>query len=65
MKKENGSTKDKKGRNKMAVLTADCDRTFVVAQDKAEDFKNKKGDTEVFKKIEIAKEKLKNLKVEE
>lgn len=65
MKEENMIKKIKKGRKKMAVLTADCDRTFVVAPDKVKEFKNKKRNTEALKKAEGARKKLKNLKVEE
>ena len=52
----------KKGSRKkgvsMAILTADCDRAFVVANDKAESFRNQKRDPKVFKKINAAATKL-------
>lgn len=60
----------KKGSRKkgvsMAILTADCDRAFVVANDKAESFRNQKRDPKVFKKINAAATKLqKNMTIEE
>ena len=50
---------------KMAILTAECDRAFVVAADKAEQFKQQKKNVKVFKQIENVTTKLnKTIKVD-
>lgn len=64
MPKTNKSNK-RKGEQKMAVLTADCDRAFVVSPDKAKEFNSLKANPNLFKQIEYATKKLeKNLKVD-
>jgi len=56
---------NKKERCAMAILTAKCDRAFVVADDKAESFKSLKSNPEVFRKIDAIASKLqKNITVE-
>lgn len=65
MKKKNQfKTNENERRINMAVFTAECDRAFIVASDKAEEFKNVKVDKKIAKKIEEAKEKFKNIKAE-
>ena len=49
----------------MAVLTANCDKSFVVSPDKAKEFNALKAKPELFNKIDMATQKLnKNLKVD-
>ena len=58
------NTKEKE-KIKMAILTAECDRAFVVAADKAEQFKQQKKNVKVFKQIESVTTKLnKTIKVD-
>lgn len=64
---EKKQTRRKKGKGSgnMAVLTAECDRAFVVSADKAELFKKQKKEEKVFLKIDAVTAKLeKNLKVD-
>lgn len=57
--------KNAKGEQRMAVLTADCDKAFVVSPDKAKEFNSLKADPKLFKQIDYATKKLeKNLKVD-
>lgn len=51
-------TDKKKNDVSMTILTADCDRTFIVAEDKAEKFKNQKKNLKVFQKIYATAAKL-------
>ena len=54
-----------KGAEKMAILTANCDKAFVVSPDKSKDFNELKAKPDLFEKIEMATKKLeKNLKVD-
>lgn len=63
--KQENTKEKKKGRNGMAILTAECDRAFVVSADKAEQFKEQKKNEKIFKKIESVTAKFeKNLKVD-
>ncbi len=58
-------TNKRKGEQKMAILTADCDRSFVVSPDKAKEFNSLEAKSDLFNKIEMASKKLeKNLKVD-
>ena len=66
MSKKKQTKREKKGKgSSMAVLTAECDRAFVVSADKAELFKKQTKEEKVFLKIDAVTAKLeKNLKVE-
>lgn len=49
----------------MAVMTAKCDRPFVVSADKADMFEAQKKDEAIFNKINVVASKIeKNLKTE-
>lgn len=64
MSETNKSNKSK-GEIKMAVLTANCDKSFVVSPDKAKEFNALKAKPELFDKIDMATKKLnRNLKVD-
>lgn len=56
----NGKEKDvkRKVKKKMAILTADCDRMFSVAEDQISLFKAKKGNTRNRKKADVIVSKL-------
>lgn len=65
MSRSNRAKIRKKGEIKMAVLTANCDKSFIVSPDKAKEFNALKANPELFKKIDLATSKLsKNLKVD-
>lgn len=54
----------KRGGSNMAIMTADCKKSFSVSSEKAMDFKAKKCSKHMIKKIDAATAKLeKNLKV--
>jgi len=46
----------------MTVLAINCNKTFIVDSNKAEAFKNKRLDMEILQKIEMAKDRCKNIK---
>ena len=53
------NTKDKsKGKIKMAILTAKCDRPLVVASDKAEEFLSQRNNPVIAKKVEMLAKKI-------
>ncbi len=60
------SAKKEKRMIKMAVMTAKCDRTFVVSADNAKVFREQKKDENAFTKINLAASKLeKRLKIDD